>query len=436
MRANVGMVILVSILVVLAVLGSRGGVASRQPPLPPEPAVNRIAVVGVDGQVRSINPDGTDILEISGSEGFFTWPTWAPNGKKLVYSGVVDDANGDPSITLFEYERSTRISRKIHVGEPGFAGLLADGVVHYPIWSPDSSKVAFIAATQQGGLTLFLDDLEDDPKSQRILDEGPLWLSWSGDSSQLLVHRSENHFLVNTDGPLKVRDIGVNSIGYRVPAWKPNEQTVTFARDVGGSNSILYSAPVTPDGMGAPMPIVNVSSDPAFLWSRDGAKLAIADTSRAVFYLGAPVLVYRELKILDAVDFSEVARIRDNILSYFWSPDGTKIAYVSMLDGRGNLRWTLFNVETGELTRLVDFVPSSDQMTMFQFFDQYAYSHSLWSPDSRYLVFAGTLSEQAVTASYGTHPGHGGLHVFVLDTGPTLAIEAITTGILGFWSPI
>lgn len=148
------------------------------------------------------------------------------------------------------------------------------------------------------------------------------------------------------------------------------------------------------------------------------------------------MLIYRELKILDSVGFSEVARIRDNILSYFWSPDSTKIAYVSILDGRGNLRWTLFDVETGERTKLVDFIPSPDQMTMFQFFDQYAYSHSLWSPDSRFLVFAGTLSEQAVTASYGTHPGHTGLHVFVLDTGPTLAIEAITTGVLGFWSPI
>jgi len=260
MRTNAGMVILVSLLVILAVLGSRGGVASSQPPLPPEPAVNRIAVAGVDGQVRSIKPDGTDILEISGSEGFFTWPTWAPNGKKLVYSGVVDDANGDPSITLFEYENSTGISRKIHVGEPGFAGLLADGVVHYPMWSPDSKKLAFVAVTKQSGLTLFLDDLGDDPDSEYVLDQGPLWMSWSGDSSQLLVHRSDDHFLVDTDGPVQVRQIGVNSIGYRVPAWKPNEQTITFARDVGVSNSILYSAPVTPDGLGKQVPILELSS--------------------------------------------------------------------------------------------------------------------------------------------------------------------------------
>jgi TolB protein len=435
MRANAGMVILVSILVILAVLGSRGGVASDLPPLPPETRVNRIAVVGLDGLVRSIKPDGTRPIEISGSDGFFTWPTWAPDGKKMVYSGLVNDGV-EPSITLFEYANKTGISRKLHVGVPGFAGLLAEGVVHYPLWSPNSEKLAFVGVTSEIGLTLFLDDLTDDPSSQYVLDQGPLWMSWSGDSSQLLVHRAEEHFLVDTDDPLKVTQIGVNSLAYRVPAWKPDEPSITFARDVGASNSIIYGAPVTPDGVGMAIPIANVSSNSAFQWSSDGAKLAIADASRPVLYLGGPTLIFRELRILDSTDFTELATLSDNILAYFWSPDGTKIAYVSIPDSRGNLRWTLYDIGSGISTQLVDFVPSSDQMTMFQFFDQYAYSHSLWSPDSQFLVFAGTLSEQAVTASFETHPGHTGLHVFVLDTGPTLAIEAITTGLLGFWSPI
>jgi TolB protein len=179
------------------------------------------------------------------------------------------------------------------------------------------------------------------------------------------------------------------------------------------------------------VPILEADTDATFLWSADGSKLAVANTSRGVLYINTPVLAFRELKILNSLDFSEVARIRDNILSFFWSPDGTKIAYISIPDGSGNLRWTLYDLGTGERTQLIDFVPSSDQMTMFQFFDQYAYSHSLWSPDSRYLVFAGILSERAVSASLG----HNGLHVFVLDTGPTLSIEAIAEGILGLWSP-
>jgi hypothetical protein len=204
MRTNAGMVILVSILVILAVLGSRGGVASDLPPLPPIPSVNRIAVVGMNGAIQTIKPDGTDPLDISGTDGFFTWPVWAPDGTKMVYSGLVENASGTRSVTLFEYQNSTRMSRKIHVGEPGFIDLLADGVVHYPLWSPDSEKLAFVAVAQQTGLTLYLNDLKDDPNSQYILDQGPLWMSWSGDSSQIMVHRSVDHFLVQTDNPQAV----------------------------------------------------------------------------------------------------------------------------------------------------------------------------------------------------------------------------------------
>ena len=436
MRIAAGMIILVSVLVILAVLGSRGGVASNLPPLPPEPSVNRIAVVGLDGLVRTIKPDGTDMIEISGPHGFFTWPTWAPNGKKMVYSGLVNDTRGDPSITLFEYESKTDVSRKLHIGEPGFVGLLAEGVAHYPLWAPNSEMLAFVGVTQQNGLTLFLDDLAYDPGALYVLDQGPLWMSWADDSSDLMVHRSDDHFLVNTDDSFTVKQIGVNSLSYRVPAWRPVEKAITFARELDASNSRIYFAPVSPDGVGKAIPITDAVSDSAFQWTRDGSKLAIADSSNVGWYLGEATLVFRELKILDSSDFSEIAMLRDNIIAYFWSPDGTKIAYVSIPDGRGNLRWTLFDIESGVRTPLVDFVPSSDQMTMFQFFDQYAYSHCLWSPDSQFLVFAGTLSEQAMTASHSAHPGHTGIHVFVMDTGRTLSVEPITTGILGFWSPI
>ena len=70
-------------------------------------------------------------------------------------------------------------------------------MVHYPLWSPDSTRVAFIAVTSQG-LSLFLDDLTDSVEAAFILDQGPLWMSWSPDSKYLLVHRGADHFLVNT----------------------------------------------------------------------------------------------------------------------------------------------------------------------------------------------------------------------------------------------
>mgnify|MGYP003726256645 CR=1 FL=1 len=53
------------------------------------------------------------------------------------------------------------------------------------------------------------------------------------------------------------------------------------------------------------------------------------DASSVVAYRGANVLVYRRLKILDSVEYGERGGVSDNILSFFWSPDGTKIAFLS-----------------------------------------------------------------------------------------------------------
>ena len=423
----------------LAVIFLVGGCGGTEPGIETRPidtgSVNRIAVVGLDGQILSVKPDGTDPRQVSPAEGLFTWPTWSPDGTKMVFSGLVPDLNGDQQVILYEYDAITEERRRIHVGEPGFAGLLADGVVHYPIWSPDSQQVAFIAVTRQGGLTLFLDDLGDSPDSEYVLDRGPLWMSWSQDSVHLLVHRAEGLFLVNTEGTVVVSELGVRSTAFKVPAWKPAEQVVTFVTGAPGSAFTVQQADVAAERLGTPSVIKEVSPSAAFLWSRDGAHLAVVDASSVVAYRGAPVLVYRRLKILDSVEYGERGGVSDNILSFFWSPDGTKIAYVTIPDGQGSLRWTLYDVDTGERTELVDFVPSTGQLTMLQFFDQYAYSHSLWSPDSRYLVFAGSLSGGAVTAAMSGDPGHQGSHVFTVDTGPTLEITTVVTGFLGFWSP-
>lgn len=81
------------------------------------------------------------------------------------------------------------------------------------------------------------------------------------------------------------------------------------------------------------------------------------------------------------------------------------------------------------------FTPSPDQLTMFQFFDQYSYSHSLWSADSQSLVFAGRLSTEAVSASWGLERSVQGSHIIVVDVSPIPSPASIAEGSLGFWSP-
>ena len=89
----------------------------------------------------------------------------------------------------------------------------------------------------------------------------------------------------------------------------------------------------------------------------------------------------------------------------------------------------------GSTWPLVEFIPSLDQLVVFQFFDQYAYSHSPWSPDSRSLVFAGRIADLAVPASFGFGQQSEEPGIIVIDSEPVPYTQVIAEGILAFWSP-
>ncbi len=399
----------------------------------------QIAFVGLDRHIYTVNPDGSGLRRISPEEGVYTWPTWSPDASKLVYSGVVEDAGGDSTIVLFSSSADSIGPEELHVGEQGVAGLLAEGVVHYPLWSPDSTRVAFIAFTSRG-LSLFIDDVTDAAEPEFVLDRGPLWMSWSPDSQYLLVHRAEDHFLVNTQEDAQVEQLSVKAVGYRVPAWKPPGSTVTLAAGEERGRYAILNANVVADGLDQPQPItflreIGLPLTPAFLWSPTGELLALSGSTRVMRYLGRPILAYRDLLVFSETQSTQETLIQENVIAYFWSPDGSRLAYVAPSDKDGALRWAVLDAKTGERWPLVDFIPSRDQLTLFEFFDQYAYSHSPWSPDSRSLVFAGELSDRAASVSATSVIADQHPEIIVVDTDPDPLTQTIADGILGFWSP-
>ena len=119
-------------------------------------------------------------------------------------------------------------------------------------------------------------------------------------------------------------------------------------------------------------------------------------------------------------------------MAFFWSPDSTKIAYVTLLpEEPGMLRWKVLDVATGAVSTLIDFTPSADQVTVLQFFDQFAGSHRIWSPDSRSLVFAGKVGGGAVLASTGQENID---RIVVVAARSFPSTNVIARGTLAFWS--
>ena len=424
--------LLLGVIVLVFMLMSAAVISLLRPTA--DPGLNLIAFVNADGEVMTMRPDGLQVNQITPDvEGFFTWPTWSPDGNTLVYSGVVQQGE-ELQLNLYASDVAGTASRVLYASDPGEVGLLAQGVVHYPLWSPLGERLAFIAI-KGDNLSLFIDDLSDDPEAQRLLDDGPLWMSWSGDASLLAIHRGPDHFLIAVDDEPYEQPIDIAAIGYRVPAFSPSDGTLTLRNQPSASSASISSVRLDGAKVKSITPLRSVEGQAAFLWSQSGEHLAVAEASQYLRYRDTALPAYEGIAVVPADSTQDIVELDLPVLAFFWSPDGTKIALVTLSERQNALSWALYDVETSERMRLVDFVPSAEQLTMFQFFDQYAYSHSIWSPDSSSIVFAGDLLTDSVTASAKGHPGHASFHIVVVDVEPVAEAHVIGEGIMGFWSP-
>ncbi len=125
------------------------------------------------------------------------------------------------------------------------------------------------------------------------------------------------------------------------------------------------------------------------------------------------------------------------VVAFFWSPDGKKVAFLRpdqsgpanrspeaaplQQEERVWLRWHIWD---GERTYpLARFSPTeSFLLDYLRYFDQYAQSSSLWSPDSQTLLYAGTSED-----------GRAG--IWTLPVAEKSTPQRVARGVLATWSP-
>jgi Tol biopolymer transport system component len=177
---------------------------------------------GAEG-IFVINVDGTHERQIQPQTGGL-FPAWAPNGKKIAYTGV--KPGGGDGIFLMNPDGS----RKHDVRTSSFA---AEGA----IWSPDGSKIAYGAHAGDGNWAVWL--MNADGSDQRQLTHpvlvepagtgGDYPTSFSPDGRQILFssgqHQTREIYSINLDGSGRRRL--TNWLGADAPnAWLPDGRIV------------------------------------------------------------------------------------------------------------------------------------------------------------------------------------------------------------------
>jgi TolB protein len=166
-----------------------------------------------------------------------------------------------------------------------------------------------------------------------------------------------------------------------------------------------------------PRRLIELDGPAAFVLSPRGDRLAVSRT-----YPGTG-----RGEALDVIDLASGRVERwssDELLAFYWSPDGERLALLTANRAEAAPVWHVAEGPAA-VRRLTSFTPSDQLDATLGFFDQYSQSHAAWSADSRYVTFAGWLGRPDETPS----------RVWIAPADGSAPPRAVAEGLFATWAP-
>lgn len=320
-------------------------------------------------------------------------PTWSPDGW-LSYVRTTTDPDGQEGIEL--------IARPPSGDSPLTILSAPEDSYIYGYWSPSACdngpgcrQLAYLV-TDNEGVALHLARVSADVTGEAddtiLSRSAPFFYSWSADGQSMLWNL-EGRVLIRYDVAQEQATTLPDSPGaFLAPAWSPTDRRLLIAGSDGMSDRELHASHLIIIDDDQRLDFSEIDDTPFYFeWSPTGS--SIAWTSG-----GDPL----DPVTISPADGSSPAITTpvENVVAFFWSPDGSKLAVVALepigegeVPDMGNplsmiFTWWVIDASSGEAAKLARFFPTPEQFDLFRNFDQYSQSHRVWSPDSRYIVYA------------------------------------------------
>jgi len=384
--------------------------------------LGQIAYIGVDFNVYTLSGDSRTMLtDDAGIQTerlrYYQFPTWSTDGR-LAYFGTEVTVEREVSMEVFVSADGTADGESVYVGE--------DQTFTYAYWSPSSCggdcydlAVLLSSAAANGFLVNVIRDSADEPNVTQIGTGSPFYYSWSPDGQRMVWHRNNRQIDIYDASAGEISSTLDETPGaFFAPAWSPVDDRVLFGVANGRNTDLTVAA----NGEVTTL-VENLPSPIHFVWSPDGNQIAYKDANN-------PLIV------IDAITGEIVAQTNvSDVYAFFWSPDSRFIAYITPAELPGSfsakpfnqnseppeLSWSVLEVATSDSHRYGGFAPTSDQLYLLTYFDQFAQSHRVWSPDSRHLIYSEIDADNTP-------------QIMLLDTQSNVVPLSVAEGFFGVWS--
>lgn len=339
--------------------------------------LNRITYIDLDGRLCTVNPDGTDQRCLSGMEATYQFPTWSPDGKRIA---AIGRDGGGGGVFLFR-ERGGLFTNTER--QEVYYGQVQTPLYLY--WAPDSSRLAFLVGYPQS-IALYLSPERNDQESQLLETGQPFFWSWMPDGAYLFIHtggmgeKARINF-IDQEGGDWGQHLAVPGY-FQAPAISSDGRYWAFAElNRRGQSRLAVEHHTTGERVTVPH-----EGAVAMSWQPGTSRLAFISPDETAQHFFGP------LQMLELPSGRASCLINEQVLAFFWSPEGTQLAYFTLSESRaaGNtlmLDVKLLDAASGTVRHLATFRPPRFFVDHFlPIFDQFTLSHRLWSPEGDALV--------------------------------------------------
>jgi len=341
----------------------------------PTRGINRLVVLDRSGNIFTMDPDGSNpsqITEDAATVQYFQ-PIWSPVRDRLVWGQASTEGFGvgssagdgsDPQIV------------------PTFS------LPFYLHWAPDGSQVGILYGGMQG-VVFEVVDMESFT-STPVGSGSPFYFSWNPDGTEIAVHVGATDFGTLELGE-ELIDLGGTAAIYQAPQWTPAgifhfaPQGLVLV-EPGGDDQLLATLPGEPVFFVANPQGTKVAIE-SFIAGEEGDGSTVALTPTAEIDANA-------VSVLDVATGEVDVASEDTSVGYFWSPDGESLLLLQLTGETGEVDVSVWR--DGEINLLTTMTPPlSFFREVLQFFNQYAQSLQLWSPDSSSVALSGTIDDES-----------------------------------------